>query len=85
MCNTNNQNCSFYLTPSSGHQTPILLNQAKSQRMLNHYQTVTEQAPASETAIVAEEYLRSIEVGDTAAPSKVFEYQVGAPFESMPA
>ena len=26
VCNTNNQNCSFYLTPSSGHQTPIMLN-----------------------------------------------------------
>ena len=43
--------------------------------------------PATETALVAEEYLRSVEssAADKAAPSKVFEYQVGAPYESIPA
>ena len=57
VCNTNNQNCSFYLTPSSGHHTPIQLNCNKSSKILTHYQQLTDRLP--ENLLIAEEFKKS--------------------------
>ena len=90
VCNTNNQNCSFYLTPSSGHHTPIQLNCNKSSKILTHYQQLTDRLP--ENLLIAEEFKKSSSllresIKNKAATNNIQKVKqqeyVHIPFESM--